>query len=722
MLYATDEEKQLYAESCQRHLILTFEDGDILENDSIFMESMELEQTLCDENELTFGKCSAACFKVRIINTASSHKGQRLIPTLISGSYSRQLGVFWVDSDSLTADKRHRDIVAYDVLFKILNTDMSIWYKTMPLPMSLRTFRNSFFEYFGITQGSITLPNDDMLIERTIDPEKISGADIIQSVCELNACFGNIGHNGKFRYVFLKTYMDVIYPADDLYPSEQLFPSDEFDVRFTRSGYKQGTLKYEDFRCQQITQIQIRQEENDIGVIAGTEGNAYVIEDNFLVYGKGTRELAGVAERILEHSAYIPWNPASLECRGRPWLETGDYVKVIGPRDTALFPVLHRTLKGICALMDTYEAKGTEYYSEKVNGIMCDIKQLKGKSNVLERSIEETRSTITDLGEGLQSTITQTAEEIRAEVQKANDGLSSRITQTVSDITTEVSRATDKEGELSGRITITENNISSKVSKGDVCSTINQSSDAISVKSNRFSLQSDNLTITAKGNITARNGTITAASITNGDPVKGDSYFTLQDDGTLRVGFISVGKGGVYNAGKLQNVKDIETDANLYANFASIGSGGIYTTGNLTAAGGKSRVVRTENYADRLLYCYETPAPLFGDIGSGILDEHGECCIAVDDVFSETIQTVSYHVFLTQYGRGDIYVAERTPAYFLVRGTPGLEFSWELKAKQRDFEAQRLDAFRIEEPEEGIDYEVEAEKYLNQLQEVMKYE
>lgn len=78
---------------------------------------------------------------------------------------------------------------------------------------------------------------------------------------------------------------------------------------------------------------------------------------------------------------------------------------------------MKRTLKGIQALRDDLEADGEEYRTNGANGIQKSILKLKGKSNVLERTIEKTQSTITDVEKGLQSQITQTATEIRTEVK-----------------------------------------------------------------------------------------------------------------------------------------------------------------------------------------------------------------------------------------------------------------------------------------------------------------
>lgn len=113
--------------------------------------------------------------------------------------------------------------------------------------------------------------------------------------------------------------------------------------------------------------------------------------------------------------------------------------------------------------------------------------------------------------------------------------------------------------------------------------------------------------------------------------------------------------------------------------------------GNLYVTGTKSREVETEDYGNRLLYCYETPTPMFGDVGEGVIGEDGRCFIPIDPTFVETISNTQYQVFLQVYGDGRCHVSERKPSYFIVEGTPDLSFGWELKAKQRDYEQRRLD-------------------------------
>lgn len=144
----------------------------------------------------------------------------------------------------------------------------------------------------------------------------------------------------------------------------------------------------------------------------------------------------------------------------------------------------------------------------------------------------------------------------------------------------------------------------------------------------------------------------------------------------------------------------------------------VQISSSLSVTGTKNRVVSTDQYSDRLLYCYETPSPMFGDIGEGVVGEDGKCYVWLDPVFVQTISTDQYQVFLQRYGEGDIYVSERRGGCFVVTGTPGMAFGWEIKAKQKDFDQRRLD-----NPEDLVtivtscDYGVNAAQHIAELQE-----
>lgn len=122
---------------------------------------------------------------------------------------------------------------------------------------------------------------------------------------------------------------------------------------------------------------------------------------------------------------------------------------------------------------------------------------------------------------------------------------------------------------------------------------------------------------------------------------------------------------------------------------------GVTVQGSFYVTGTKSRVAKT-SYGKRLLYCDEAASPLFTDVGSGTIGEDGLCYVEIDDIFSEAARTdLSYQVFLQKCGRGDLWVAEKHHNYFVVEGTPSLPFDWQLKARQRDYENDRIEDYGL---------------------------
>ena len=140
-------------------------------------------------------------------------------------------------------------------------------------------------------------------------------------------------------------------------------------------------------------------------------------------------------------------------------------------------------------------------------------------------------------------------------------------------------------------------------------------------------------------------------------------------------------------------------------------------TSGLTVSGTKSRVVETSDYGNRLLYCYETPTPMFGDIGEGVISESGDCYVWLDPVFAETVESYGYQVFLQPYGRGECYVSERTGAYFVVKGDSGLAFGWEIKAKQSGYDQLRIEREDLRTVgTDGADYGASALEHITTIQ------
>jgi hypothetical protein len=143
--------------------------------------------------------------------------------------------------------------------------------------------------------------------------------------------------------------------------------------------------------------------------------------------------------------------------------------------------------------------------------------------------------------------------------------------------------------------------------------------------------------------------------------------------------------GGITATGIIKSSSHIEASGHFY----SKGTG--TDLADLSVRGSKKRILPTKNYGTQAFYCYEMASPMFGDIGEASISEDGTCLIDIDDIFQESTNVgIEYYVFLQKEGNGDCWVDKKEQTYFIVKGTPGLKFAFEIKARQADYEHMRF--------------------------------
>lgn len=402
-----------YTANTDKQLIIATDDGSVtITNTELHQESFELTESLCSESELTFGACEAAAVKFTMSNVFTSLKDKWItVKIILDGNSDNSfiLGRYKVASDKPTADRTKREIEAYDMLYDVINADVVDWYNSI-LPttdayITFKAFRDSFFAHFGITQKEITLVNDTMTVSRTVDTDELSGGQVLNAICEINGCLGHIGRSGQFEYVYL----------DNTSP-----------ITIDKNHYT--SADYQDYIVSQIDKLQIRQDENDIGAIVGTGSNTYVIENNFLVYGKDAATLKTIATNIFDKIKGITYRPAEISSSGNPCIEVGDAIKLSSKYAEINTYVLERILKGIQALTDSYTAQGEQLRTTQVNSSNKSITQLKGRVNRLIRDVDQNKAEISNVEAGLKNEITQTASELDVKIQSLQSQIDGEIT------------------------------------------------------------------------------------------------------------------------------------------------------------------------------------------------------------------------------------------------------------------------------------------------------
>lgn len=373
-----------------------------------------------------------------------------------------------------------------------------------------------------------------------------------------------------------------------------------------------------------------------------------------------------------------------------------------------------------------------------------------------------------------QSDITALSNQISSKVSAGD--IASTINQTAQSVLINASKINLSGYATSSELTVLSNQVSSKVSAGDIASTINQTAQSVLIQASKINLNGyvtfTNLSTSGQTTINGSNvttGTINANNVgvinLNADNITAGTLDgrTVRCSGSMsrveinssqgnidggRINFQSKPSSssssysqttgfmsGSYASGSFPNNVQVKAFSqldlyggsygiSLFSNGDIIGDcalmtvqGGMTVTGNLKVNGTKDRVVKTENYGERELYCYEMPSPMFGDIGEGVIGEDGKCYVSIDPIFSDTINSSQYQVMLQAYGNGACYVSDRKSTYFIVEGTSGLNFGWELKAKQLGYEQRRINTPVSDTKDHSYEYIHGAEEHLKQIKE-----
>lgn len=444
-------------------------------------EDFSLNQPLCVGQQLVFGQCNSALLEVTVARVNKDLIGKEFTLSIECGGYEMMLGIYKVYNFERTADRSKRKIVAYDRM-RLFQVDVCDWYNSLTFPMTLKAFRDSLCGYIGVPQQDTALPLDDMQVTKTMEPGQMYGLNVLKAICEINGCFGQMDFMGRLRYVFLGE--SGVFPAEDLYPSEELFPGELEGERLTH--YNSSNTTFEEFLSASIDRVQIRKEEGDVGAYFPKDKggkNVYIIQGNFLAYGKSAEELehiASVAYGNMAHRVYRPCKITGLT--SMPWVETGDGIVCETGDDRIETYCLERTIKGAQTMKDIIVAQGGAVYKQDFS-VAAQIIQLEGKSAVIKKSVEEVSVKVADLKE-----YTEAQVKIMAD-----------------NITMEVTRAKDAEAKLAASIKIQAGEIAMKVSKGQVSSSLSLEPDAITLKTNRLSWESDYSSMTQDGTLTCRN-------------------------------------------------------------------------------------------------------------------------------------------------------------------------------------------------------------------------
>lgn len=463
----TDEQKALIDhDDTLKQIHITFPNHEIedIENDRIYQESMMLEESLIDQDDIVFGKCNSARFTIKVADFAENIDGAEMDVSITMSNDTLglvmefPLGKYYVYKTERTADRRHRIITAQDFMV-LFDVDISEWYNNTLFPSedTKRHISEILFllcSYIGVEYDREFdyLIHSDLYVGKSIQPTQLSGRELLQRICELNACFGHFDYDGVLKFITIE--------------NPELYPTGE-NAEYI-SLYK--SCEYEDYDVKPINSVQIRLEDDDIGVTAVQESaeviNRYIITGNFILSSLEKEQMQIAADNLLFYMQSLTYRPNTTIMQGGLHLQLGKKYNLNTSQESFQSYVLKRTLSGIQALVSTIEANGSEWLSETSNNITSQLSTLSGKTSKLKRDFESLESTFTNYSEQIESKITQTAEEINL-----------------------------------------------KVNRGDVSSELSLEDGKVEIKGNRIKIESDNFILNEDGSISCSDVTITGGKI-----------------------------------------------------------------------------------------------------------------------------------------------------------------------------------------------------------------
>ncbi|MFI3605668.1 phage tail protein [Vagococcus fluvialis] len=225
-----------------------------------------------------------------------------------------------------------------------------------------------------------------------------------------------------------------------------------------------------------------------------------------------------------------------------------------------------------------------------------------------------------------------------------------------------------------------------------------------------------------KGNVQLHSGAET--HITSGSYTGFDPHSTLDARAGMHLRTNEYSGGGSTSVNLVSNwyTRSGETVTNKKHSYLSLRSNGITAlvasdslqiragsdiSLSSTVVNGNFRVTGTKNAIHKTSLgwvetpAYETAESYLGDIGTETTDSDGTAIIFIDKLFNETVNTkdYDYQVFLQSYSFGsNVFVTVRNEKYFIVKSDkPITSFAYEIKAKRKGYEKDRLNQYKLEE-------------------------
>lgn len=669
------------------------------------IRGVTLTEQVSDGTDLCPGAACAACAEIELWSPGN---GLRI-------TQGDELSLYRLDSDTGTetpagiflAEKPTRSsanvykVTAYDRM-TLFDRDLSPWLRDNQgmFPLSLGDFLQKVCAQCGVglASGALDgLPNGGYNIQ-AFYADGLTGRQLLQWVAQASGRFARMSAGGQLELAWYgrrEGVPAVVSPGGGTVRAAlrlagavlRTAPGQVWCLDGPSGYYMQGSLQYEDYTTAPIDKVQIKQSEDDVGVIwpADAQGdNALVVGGNLLLASDNAAALRPVAQSLYEGFGPESYTPLKLTLPFAETLRPGSRLDVVDAGGTVRHTlVMKRVIRGQAvelestgnARRDSVSAVNQQRYTN-INGKLLEIKtDIDGMRVSLSGKLD---------GEDAQTLIDQNLEGLT---------LSAQTGEKTSTLTLKAGQATLASTQISFTGLVSFSNLSTPgqtaVDGGNLKTGVvlsNSGNTRLDLNNGVFQVGKDTVDYVhlEPGGITWRGGADVDGATAHGQVHALDTrcYFT-SDTRYQMLGWYHESTGQFAGI-EIEQVDNAATFSNR------VNVNGVLSCRTLLAWDAKERVVRTP-YGNLGMNAMESPEPMFFDAGSAVIGGDGVCYIVADPRYAATVSpTAALRWYACATSPGQVWV-ERTAFGAILHGDPGMTVDWMCAGIQRGFEGVYAD-------------------------------
>ncbi len=289
---------------------LTFADGTVLQND--YVVGFDYDEAVCEETDLTIGSVCGSQLTVDIFKDETEFQGfdfsgqyfEAELGVKIGNSYEYcPLGTFRAEKPE-TARVTSLTLTAYDKM-TLFDVPLDGFIDTVTFPKTAKQLFTALCAYVGVTASTADFINSGKIFTELPWPAESTCREFLSMIAELACSFARMSRDDVCELVWFT-------------PTSIELTKDKYTSR-----------RNAEYAVKSIDKLQVKILENDVGCIVGSGTNAYIIQDNPLLYGASDAEIRQYAQPIYNRlNAWNPIIPAEVNARCDWSLQAGDIIKV----------------------------------------------------------------------------------------------------------------------------------------------------------------------------------------------------------------------------------------------------------------------------------------------------------------------------------------------------------------------------------------------------------